>query len=438
MKVLRFMRIFSLTIPLLFLSFGTIPAFGTDELRVTKITRITHQAYSASNLWFGAQYPWNSDRKRIMLYEVSSFNPVYGETGRGLRWGYISELKSWTTLSEYKTAARDIKDSVHITVPGAAKWSPFSDEPNIIYAPFYSGSNGTYLKKINVDTGQITNVVSISDDGYNTRKMMCYGWTTASTGNKLICSIAGDDDWSVGGYEIDVKAGTKTYISYIPKVPYGKTEQYKITSCSQVEDRYWTYPNMGHGHGGRNPSGTMVSINQGFGGAVSKGTFVKNGCGGKEFFETVSSPETQYNAHISWTASDDWYLAGGAGDGTWGSAPNIDKMTVYQVIFRPNYQNKTATYTYIPLWTKASAGRWETSPGKQDHYNWGAIPIPTLRNDGLQALFFSTDGKYSYGDYIAEPSLASNWGTEGAFLADFAPDLVNSGTTPNPPILLNP
>jgi len=57
-----------------------------------------------------------------------------------------------------------------------------------------------------------------------------------------------------------------------------------------------------------------------------------------------------------------------------------------------------------------------TECNDQTSVNWGSLPIPTLRSDGLQMMFFSTEGKYSPDDYRLRGS--TPWATEGVFLAD--------------------
>lgn len=361
-------------------------ASASEKLTVTGIVRITHPAYNASNYWYGVRYPWNRDNTRILIYEEPE--TYYGVTGRGLRWGFISELEAASvdnggSKADYEAVARAVPDAVHMTNPHTALWSPFDGEENIIYATYQDG----WLKKINVDTLSRTNVVQ---HGMSTG--FCYGY---DINNKLICSKL-YDNWSSGGVSIDIVNKIVTNVSGISTPPYGNGDAYKMTSCSQVSNEYWTWPDIKHAHGTFNPSRNMTSSsNYGLGGSTSKGMFVKNGCGGNEYFvrDTVT-----FATHTSWLASDNWYIAGGAGDTLWVTQPNLDNMSVYQVVFTPDNVNKTGSFEYTELWSMPSAGRWESSPGARDNYNWGAIPIPTVRKDGLQILFFSTNGKYSFTD----------------------------------------
>lgn len=404
----------------LFVFIASLRAEG--ELTVTNITRISHPAYQASNMWFGVRNPWNRDYTKIMLYENPAFtHPSYGKTGRGLVWGFIGNcgtencVTEWTTLSEYESYVKPIPDQIHITRAASAYWSPFVGEENIIYAPFYSGSNCNYLKKINVGTGMITDVVSINDAGVDCSAFTCYGWTDS---NKLVCSM-GNENWSGGGYEIDVQAKTKTFITGYPAVPSylcNKNPPY-------TDDKFFTWPDyITHGHGGKNPGDTWYLNNYGNGTYPdiinTKGAIRRTDCSVIADSEGTSKHVT----HVSWTYSNNWFLGSSCGDScTYQPSPYIDIFRLYQVFFNGS------SFTYRELLAKSSAGRWDD--GTNSVLNYQSIPIATLRNDGRQFVFMSTDGKYSYGDFTKKGS--TPWGTEGFFLADFAP--ASDTTSPAPP-----
>ncbi len=392
-----------------------------EPLSVSKVARATHPAFRANNLWFGPKSPWNRDMTRILLFETKDPIPEYGETGRGLVWGYVEGcdvrdcVTEWTTLDEYKKFVKPVPDEMHMTKQVSAYWSIFPGEENVIYAPFYSGDNCSALKKINVDTGAISDVVSINDSGVDCKSFACYGWTDDE---KLVCSMK-YEDWTDGGYKIDVQARSKTFIS---RQPLAATSTC-LMQPSYIDNEGWTWPDyFQHGHGGKNPGRTFWLNNYGRGtypGAIdTKGVIRRSDCS----VIPDQAGSDNHSTHVSWQASNDWFLTSTCGDDcNYREAPHLDTFRLYQATFNGH------SFSYRELVAKQSAGRWETAPGKADYMNYQAIAIATLRKDGRQAIFMSTDGKYSYEDYQARK--ATPWGTEGIFLVDFR----SSSEDPAPP-----
>src|SRR3990170_8526199 len=219
---------------------GTKPALagGSDELRVTHVTRLTHPAYRAGNLYYAVRdwAAWNRDHTRMMLgEEAQTFTTEYGtKTGRRLVWGFIDErpgsLRHWTTLEEYEAAARPVPGAAQMTNWKAAYWSPFPGEEAVIYAPFRDGADAV-LQRIDTDSGQIAEIIPLECNGVDCRNMLCYNWTRDQ---RLLCSY-GYEDFSRGGWEIDVRAPSKQFVTQTPSA-----------WCTDERKRW---PDMTHGHG---------------------------------------------------------------------------------------------------------------------------------------------------------------------------------------------
>ena len=377
---------------------------GSDDLALTKITRISHPNYRAGNMWYSLRNPWNRDFTRIMMYEIPSDN-----NGRGLVWGFVSDLKSWTTLAEYKTSAKPFPDTARITTPTSAYWSPFPGEENIIYAPYYSGSNCSFLKKINMDTNTATNVISINPkDGTNCRNARALGWTADNT---LIVNFD-DESWSSGGYEVDVQQQTRTRYSSRP-------------SKNSSEGIRWPY--ISHGHSDRSPDGNWIIsysqsgnyISDPFGSTRRENYYkLTNLLSVEETYLPLNSPRNL--GYASWKASSEWWLASDLGGGLWGAnSPIIDDYGFWQV-WPDGTRKLIFTHSTAQTWTEV--------------LNWGAHTLPVLREDGKQIFFTSTDGKFTKEDNDLRG--VTPWGYEGFFLADLVPVSAPGQTLANPTGLL--
>ncbi|MEW6602741.1 MAG: hypothetical protein AB1499_17350, partial [Nitrospirota bacterium] len=239
MKMERTGRTWSISLLSLLLMLATTNCAGADSghLTVTNIIRITHPAYRASNLWYGIRDPWNRDYTRIMLYENTAHtDPQTGKRGRGMVWGFIDELKSWTSLSEYESVAKPLPNNSY-WAPTSAYWSPFPGEENIIYG-VYTGDRT--VSKLNVDTGIRTSIISYDPgDGTNVSRARALGWTADNT---LIVNFD-NEVWSSGGYEVNVQTGART-------------RYYNMPSVRGESDRW---PQLGHGHNMRSPDKLYIA-----------------------------------------------------------------------------------------------------------------------------------------------------------------------------------
>jgi hypothetical protein len=400
MKPLKLVRAiaFGISMFALFLISISVRAEG---LSVAKVTRLTHPAYRALNLWYGARYPWNKDHTRIMLYESTAFtHPSYNVVGRGLVWGFITDLKSWTSLSEYQSVAKPIPNEFY---PTSAYWSPFTGEENFIYGMYTPDKT---IRKHNVDKSSMTTIISYDPkDGTDVSNAECMGWTSD---NKLVVLFAGRG--TCCGYVINVQNATRTRFSSQPNV------------CT-AEGMGWPWDPQWNGHAHTSPD-KLLKAEYGYG-------YIK-GYGTNCSFSTVKDPYYPNNpvgehiGHVSWKGSNDWYLGSDIGkfDSCNYTSPHLDTFGLYQI-----YSNQaTKQFTYGSLLKKQGAGLWCKSG---NYVNYHSLPIATIRSDGNQIFFMSTDGKYSYDDYQYNGS--QPWGTEGIFLVDIAPASQPSDTTPPAP-----
>jgi len=333
--------------------------------------------------------------------EAQTFTTEYGtKTGRRLVWGFIDErpgsLRHWTTLEEYEAAARPVPGAAQMTNWKAAYWSPFPGEEAVIYAPFRDGADAV-LQRIDTDSGQIAEIIPLECNGVDCRNMLCYNWTRDQ---RLLCSY-GYEDFSRGGWEIDVRAPSKQFVTQTPSA-----------WCTDERKRW---PDMTHGHGSTSPSGELFANNYGSGYGKDKGV---QDCRTGEFTLDLTPyiPGTSGASHVSWKASEAWFLGSDCGPCEWEAAPNIGDYSLYQIFF------DGSAFTYHKLLSMPSAGKWDLErflSGDESTLNYSAHPIATLSRDGRMAVFMSTDGKYTHNDF--ELTGATPWGLEGLFLADLAP-----------------
>ena len=368
-------------------SFGLSEA--AETLSVSKVTRISHPAYRAQNMWYGVRNPWNRDYTRIMLFEARVSHPDYpGVQGKGLVWGMVGDLKSWTTLAAYE-AARHPLPPVNDNSgwrPDSAYWSPFVGEENIIYGIYTPTKT---VRKLNVDTGVMTDIVSYDPgDGTVVTSARSFGFTAD---NKFTVNFSNESTTS-GGYEIDVSTGAKTRYIDLPGL---------------CDADYPRFPNYSHGHIGKSPDGSKTAWKYGEGSYTS--VYYSETC--TQVRDTIAGSKCM--AHASWTASESWYIGDDNGDvsacGT-GSAPAIVPFSIFQIQF------DGSSFVYEKLFTQNTARGW--NDGTRAISNYHAHFLATLRKDGKQALITSTDGLYSYEDNVYMGK--APWGYEGFFLVDFA------------------
>lgn len=380
-----------------------------EEIKVSKISRISHPAYRMSNLWYGVRNPWNIDKTRIMMWEVTDFtHPTYKETGRGSVWGYISNLiyASSGTVDEYKAAAKALTG---ISGYGYwwdwspySEWSVFSGESSIVYALHYPSKQ---VKKIDVDKMTISSIVSFDPgDGTDVTRARILGWTTDNT---LVVNFDGEN-WSSGGYEINLQ--NKTRFRYIAQP----------NDCSSEG---WRWPDRGHGHDGRSPD-KLFRAEYGAGDGsegVGDRNYLVSDC---DSYYKPSNIDWQVSgrfplSYVSWKSSKDWFIGSDVASQTvvQKTSPFIGTYKIYKV----DYNRETRNFTYNELISMRGAGIWWSS-NMNDFYNYHATPHPTLSLDGTQIMFQGMDGEYySYTDYLYYGK--TPWMTEGVFLAELFPSV---------------
>ena len=409
---MRYIRIF--TLPIWFIVLFAMMASnftfaGTEDLIVKKVTRISHPAYRAQNIFYGVREKgvWNVDNTRIMISEAPDTykHPTYGAKSRGLVWATLQDATSWTTQAEYEAAFQQVPQYYNRANKNGFYWSPFEGEENIIYTLRRETYNDVI--KINVDTGEVTVVVKLGSTKFRSR---AYGFRKDN--NHLIASY-NNENWDAGGWEIDLQAGT--YIALT-----------KADIPSYCDALYPLWPNHNnHGHGGPSPNGSKYAKGYGFARTIRAGTSEERkgdrvaiypACTDVEdmSWENKDSPPYPWaGVHTSWHASENWFLSNSnvsKGAKQWPSAPSIEEYKIYQVYF------DGSNFTYRELLSSFSAHRWDD--GTYKVYNDTAHIKATIRSDGRQAIFTSTDGKYSYDDYKYKG--ATPWEFDGFFLVDLA------------------
>lgn len=350
------------------------------EMVVTKITRLTAPEYNVGQIHYGVREPWNSDRTRIM----------YHEYGTGEVWGRLDALQSWKSPAEYLAARKPVHPKNEFAQ--FIWWSERVTEPSVVYALHKPSKN---FVRYNVDTGVMETIVSYAPSGggdVSAARLM--GWTTDGT---MICNLEGEV-WARGAWEIDVIKKTRVFHS---NARYG--------DGSAANKKRW--PTLSHGHGGPSPDRTLYAS---YGDReITKwpsGELVRKLPG------SYLEPKVSMN-HLSWKASDKWWVADDVGinyyarvlAGTWPfTAPHVDTFGISQCrtdgTCKRLLQTKTASY-------------WEDSGFKV--WNYDSHPIVTLRRDGRQLVFTSTDGKYSKTDNARRG--VTPWGNAGLFIADLKP-----------------
>jgi hypothetical protein len=359
---------------------------GDVDIRVASVKRIMPDSYQAGDIWYGTREPWNRDGTRLMFWEDNnSQNLVHGKYGLGVVWARVKDLTSWTTLSEYE-AIRHPLNLFPYSYDGRIEWSPFAGEENIAYAARLSDS---MLVRINVDTGAVEPIVSLKPDNDSTVNPALMRWTLQNT---LIVLLNGPDSWANGSFEVDVQNKTRRY--YDPEVYSG------YWNLPQADLQRWPIV-VSHGHIQLSPDHNLFGVYAtGFDPQLTTWPGLNR---------VVNIPPGN---HMSWRASNQWWIGDDFG------IPSYEGLT-----------NPTlATFNIYQCWITGKCTKIYQVVSAQDYYdrssvngfmNWPTTPLATVRTDGRQMVFTSTDGKYSSYDYSAHR--ATPWGYRGIFLADLVP-----------------
>jgi hypothetical protein len=367
---------------------------GEINIQIASVKRIIPDSYQAGDIWYGTREPWNIDGTRLMFWEDNnSQNLVNGKYGLGIVWARVADLTRWQTLDEYEVIRYPLNPYPY-AYDQHIEWSPFTGEENVVYAARLSDN---MLVKINIDSGAVEPVVSLSLAGGQTIRPTLMRWTLQKT---LIVLLDGPDSWANGAFEVDVRNRTRQY--YDPK----------------IYPTYWDLPPVDlqrwpmlvtHGHTALSPNQTMFADY--YYGEPSLATW-----------PTMSRIVSLLPGnHMSWRASNQWWIADDNG------VPNYSEDLTKPTL---------ATFNIYQCWTNGTCNKLHQVVTAQDYndgtrfsgfMNWPTTPFATVRTDGRQMVFTSTDGKYSAYDYAVHG--ATPWGYRGIFLAELAPAPANSYCT---------
>ncbi len=422
------MLIKRLIITILILFIPSIIFANPKDLIVGDISRLTHDAYRIAAQQYGlkgAEPYWNLDGTKIIYLESTTFtHPTYTETGRGWVWALMSDLKDLSDLADWPSGASNLTsyqnvtnvfdDHVHLTSNPAICWSRLTGEDDIVYRTLYSGSNCTQLQKW--DTSDVgpswANVIDVSVGTTECRNMAILGFTA---NDDLIVMLENDDfTYSFSGqrgWRISDVGGTPSKASITSWPTAGCSSDYVSDS--------WKLDFRTHGHSFSNPDFTYYGDY--WANAANPYSVVDIDACVQYDTDTVRGPFG--TSHGVWNVDLDWFLAD-EGHGTGGdSAPNLNLYGIYQVYYDPA---GAGTFTYRVLLEKNSAGGWKDNGTEE--LNFSAHPLPIMKTDGTEVLFTSTDGAYSYDDFVYDNGLS--WDTEGLFLMEvsIATTSVLSGT----------
>ncbi|MEO0250006.1 MAG: hypothetical protein ABIN58_10865 [candidate division WOR-3 bacterium] len=207
------------------------------------------------------------------------------------------------------------------------------------------------------------------------------------------------------------------------------------------------YPQPHKIHGGVSPDGLYAMEYWG----VFKNDFDGDACMNRDPFtinadrhwKDIKREEQQIDlTHMSWLASNDWYIGSGEVTGGWctiGDHPNIVSEKIYQITFDRNLAETRLNdecaecFTHNLLIDRPSAAIWSLYGGSSRNYH--AMPAASIRPDGRSLIFNGTNGKYTRDDKaycIQYPSLENcgggangintiGWEGVGTYIADLAP-----------------
>lgn len=361
---------------------------GDGDVEVSTVKQVMPDGFASADLWYGQEDPWNSDATRIMYFEDDNVLDPDGEYGLGLVWARVADIESWTTVAEYK-ASRHALDRYPYRYAAQLEWSPFEGEENIVYAARLADH---MIVKIDVDSGDVEPIVSYDPGDGDAPTPLLRRWTLD---NHLIVMLDGADDlspWVRGVYEVDVQARTRTYWG-----PPDTMDYWALPTSDRIR---WPYV-VSH-HGSFSPDHTL---------AVGSDNTIKETTD-YSLVATVAPITKPYASsinHTTWRASQAWFVVDDLGESyntaIYSSSPNIDNFAIHQCFVDGHCR---------PLLVTRSAQDYNQYP-----VNWPTSPIATVRKDGRQLVYTTTNGMYSQTDhdnYGVEP-----WSHRLLFLANLVP-----------------
>jgi hypothetical protein len=361
---------------------------GDGNVEVSAVKQVTPDGFDTSDLWYGQEDPWNSDFSRIMYWENDNLLDPDGEYGLGLVWARVADIEAWATLAEYK-AARHPLNPYPYQYASQMEWSPFAGEETIVYAARLSDR---MIVKIDVDSGQVEPVVSYDPDNGAEPMPLLRRWTLD---NHLIVMLDGADDlspWVNGVFEVDVQSKTRTYWG-----PPTTMDYWSLPTADRVR---WPYV-VAH-HGSFSPDHTMaVDSNHKIASTTDYALIAE--------VQPITDPYASSINHTTWRSSQAWFLVDDLGQNyqsaIYSNAPNIDNFAIHQCFVDGHCR---------PILETSSAQDYNEYP-----VNWPTSPIATVRSDGRQFVFTTTNGKYSKTDF--DNYGVTPWSHRTLFLANLVP-----------------
>jgi len=436
--------------------------FAADEkkLAVKSIQRISHPAYTMTNIAQTFNNPWNVDYSRIFLYELGimadrTYEKIYHpdfpitypnarSSGRKLMWGCLksncisesagglgdsinSTLQELDLENAYGNQSLIDWDNNTIPLPSQfdsnVLWSPYAGETNIMYAlcEINSGVCSGHQYKLvayNVDTGDLIPIKSYNVGGVDVSKASIIGFTkdvtTGNLGHKHEIII--DLDYISSKLYGDVvriftdRDNNFANAAYRDMNGGGDNREPAQLPCSS--NMTW-YPNPHGIHESNSPDGLYQFTSKG----TAKVDGDNNQCiiaspftvnAQEWWFESEEMDLTIDITHISTTtSSSDYYIGGNSTRYPWtdisNSQPYIGDERVYQVLFDRQYadtqkigQRCPGCYTLNLLISRPSAAIWW--PSGEPSLNYHTMPTPTISPDGMHLHFQGTNGKYTRED----------------------------------------
>jgi len=399
--------------------------FGADAdpfcgpVKVKKVTRITHPAYTAGNQFLNKMVPWNPDYSRMLIFENTFSHPSTHVVGKGYCWGYLKDLTHWTTQSEYEQARKPLPSQDWIKF--CVFWSPFPGEENVVYGVRRTKKD---VVSVNLDTGEVTSILTLDPGaGADITKGQGYGWSKNKT---LIIGLV-EHSAAADVLEVDVRNKTQ--------------KRFKPVTSSHMWDSDEALANFTHfprggNHGDTSGSGKWFFQYRGLAPENANEKRTKGGAWSlTERGASVYVPDGKHFIEDQWRTvgvvslsfahyADRWLMGVDLGRPSQPVGPAISTYTFCQIMFYPDHK---PNFVYRPILKHKSATAWyESAAGQYDqknsgaHLNYHSLCKLKVRRDGRQFVYVGTDGKYSWQDYLdrkMEP-----WDNNGMFLVDVEPD----------------
>jgi hypothetical protein len=348
------------------------PALPGPALKVNSVTRLTppQVAGNVTDRFYCVHSAFNADSTRVAYFE----NPTTLVTGnlytdfRGMVWGKVDQLKSWTTLKEYLAAAHPV-DASALGQPYPAQkeigfayplsWSPMPGEASVIYAVRW---RTRMLVRLDTDTGSTSDIVSVeapaSDDAHPAEIM---GWTRDRHLVVHVQNDGGQDTrWSAGCFELDVQKKERKF-HQSAWFPSGRSGWPVVSN---------------HGHGAGSPDFTLYYSSCGVLSDYAKPWYCDPNGRPASVGDNVLAiyPETYFDPpramwYASWTASNAWWITSDPGltfgrSGSPPASPYIDDFGICQFtregVVRLLYTHPSAGYSLWPC--RARGTRYRGSP----------------------------------------------------------------------------